>query len=130
MQMDVGNAGANYYPTVNISNYPVGVVITNNPVAVAGDCWTGTPLVYGANCFDQMSIITADISTPPTTPSNNTGACASTKSSTTATAYLAPSATPTTGYGSGAAGLTAATAAAGKYKYNGGTNQDQLLFAR
>jgi prepilin-type N-terminal cleavage/methylation domain-containing protein len=24
MQIDIGNAGANYYPTVNIPNYPVG----------------------------------------------------------------------------------------------------------
>lgn len=123
MQLDIGNAGANYYPTVNIPNYPVGVVITNHPVASGGDCRTGTPKVYGANCFDQMSIITADKNTPPLNPQATT----STTSSTTATMYLGP-ANSTTGYGSGAVGLAAATAAAAHYKYNGGTNPDQLLF--
>ena len=129
MEIDLGNAGANYYSGLNIPNYPVGVVITNNPVASGGDCRTGTPLVYSTNCFDQMSIITADINTPPTTPSGSTaGSCASTASAGNSTAYLAPTATPTTGYGSGVAGLAAAAAAALNYKYNGGTNPDQLLF--
>lgn len=71
MQIDIGNAGANYYATTNIPNYPVGVTITNHPIASGGDCRTGTPKVYGANCFDQMSIITADIATPPLNPSVN-----------------------------------------------------------
>ncbi len=130
MQLDVANAGANYYASVNVPNYPVGVVITNNVVATGNDCRTGTPLVYSTSCFDQMSIITADINTPPTTPSNSTGACASTTGSGTATAYLAPTSSPTTGYGSGAAGLAAATAAAANYHYNAGTNPDQLLFVK
>lgn len=130
MELDVANAGANYYASVNIPNYPVGVVITNNVEASGGDCRTGTPLAYSTNCFDQMSIITADINTPPTTPSNSTGACASTTSSGNATAYLAPTTSPTTGYGSGASGLAAATAAATNYKYNSGTNPDQILFVK
>jgi len=71
MELDVANAGANYYSSVNIPNYPVGVVIKNNVVASSGDCRTGTPKVYGANCFDQMSIITADIRTTPMNPSIN-----------------------------------------------------------
>jgi len=129
MELDVANAGANYYSSVNIPNYPVGVVITNN-VQASGDCRSGTPLVYSTNCFDQMAIITADINTLPTTPSNSTGACASTKSASTSTAYLAPTGSPTTGYGAGAGGLAAATAAAANYKYNSGTNPDQLLFVK
>jgi prepilin-type N-terminal cleavage/methylation domain-containing protein len=71
MELDIGNAGANFYPTANIPNYPVGVVVTNNVVAAGGDCRTGTPKVYGANCFDQMSVITADLSTTPMNPSMN-----------------------------------------------------------
>jgi prepilin-type N-terminal cleavage/methylation domain-containing protein len=128
MQVDIGNAGANYYTNTNVPNYPVGVVVSNNPVAVGGDCRTGTPKVYGASCFDQMAIISADLSTPPLNPTSSTGACPmKTNSSTTATAYLGPSGSAT-GYGSGAAGSAAATAAAAHYKYNGGTNPDQLLF--
>jgi prepilin-type N-terminal cleavage/methylation domain-containing protein len=129
IELDVANAGANYYASVNIPNYPVGVVITNN-VQSSGDCRTGTPLVYSTNCFDQMAIITADINTLPTTPSNSAGACVSTKSAGTATAYLAPTGSPTIGYGPGAGGLAAATAAAANYKYNSGTNPDQLLFVK
>jgi prepilin-type N-terminal cleavage/methylation domain-containing protein len=130
MEIDIGNAGANYYTNTNVPNYPVGVVITNNPVATGGDCRTGTstPKVYGANCFDQMSIISADLATPPTNPTNSTGTCPmSTASGGNASSYLAPAGSAT-GYGSGAAGLIAATAAAAHYKYNGGTNPDQLLF--
>jgi prepilin-type N-terminal cleavage/methylation domain-containing protein len=129
MELDIANAGANYYSSVNIPNYPVGVVITNN-VQASGDCRTGTPLQFSTNCFDQMAIITADINTPPTTPSNSTGACATTKNATNSTAYLAPTGSATTGYGSGAAGLTAATAAAAKYHYTSSTNADQLLFVK
>src|ERR1019366_2958024 len=51
MELDLANAGANYYSSVNIPNYPVGVVIKNNVVASGGDCRSGTPLAYGTNCF-------------------------------------------------------------------------------
>jgi prepilin-type N-terminal cleavage/methylation domain-containing protein len=71
MELDIGNAGANFYATANIPNYPVGVVVTNNVVASGGDCRTGTPKVYGANCFDQLSIISADLTTTPMNPSMN-----------------------------------------------------------
>jgi hypothetical protein len=71
MQLDIANAGANYYPTANIPNYPVGVVITNNVVPAGGDCRTGTPKVYSTKCFDQMAIITADSQTTPMNPSIN-----------------------------------------------------------
>ena len=76
MQLDIANAGANYFAGVNVPNYPVGVVVTNNVVAAGGDCRSGTPLSYGPSCFDSMSIITADAATPPTNPSNGSGGCA------------------------------------------------------
>jgi type II secretory pathway pseudopilin PulG len=119
MQLDISNAGANYYPGINIPNYPVGVVVKNRVVASGTDCRTGTPLVYGTTCFDSFTIVTGDKLTPPTNPSTSTGGCVSTKD-TTATAgdiYLGPSGS-TTGYASAAA----ATAAASNYK-----NGDQLL---
>jgi hypothetical protein len=65
MQLDIANAGANFYPSANVPNYPVGVVLTNHVVAPGGDCRTGTPLQYSTNCFDKMSIIIADKNTPP-----------------------------------------------------------------
>ena len=101
MQLDVANAGANYYAGVNVPNYPVGVVVTNNVVASGGDCRSGTPLVYGANCFDALNLITADSATPPTNPSNGSGACTVTSG---ATMYLAPA---------GVAGYASAAAATG-----------------
>jgi type II secretory pathway pseudopilin PulG len=121
MQLDVANAGANYYAGVNVPNYPVGVVVTNNVVAAGGDCRSGTPLAYGANCFDSLSIITADAATLPTTPSDGAGGCRVTSNT---TVYLAPAGT--TGY----ATLAAATAAAATYKYNAGVNPDQILFVK
>jgi prepilin-type N-terminal cleavage/methylation domain-containing protein len=107
MQLDIGNAGANYYASADIPNYPVGVVIKNHPVAVSGDCRTGTPKVYGANCFDQMTVVTADKLTTPMHPSinpvtaggdasctptlpNNAGAANATNTRTSTVAYLIP----------------------------------------
>jgi prepilin-type N-terminal cleavage/methylation domain-containing protein len=131
IQLDVANAGANYYSSVNIPNYPVGVVVTNNVVASGGDCRTGTPAVYSTNCFDQMSIITADKNTPPTNPTTSALACIDTSAATSGgngTAYLAPSGSAN-GYGSGTAGQTAATAAAANYQYST-SFKDQILFVK
>jgi prepilin-type N-terminal cleavage/methylation domain-containing protein len=120
LQMDIVNAGANWYTGINIPNWPVGVAVTNHPTASGGDCRTGTPPVYGVNCFDQINVITADGSTPPAIPSNNAGGCVTTTSA--ATVYVGPAPVPPatpTGYGSAAL----ATAAAGHYH-----NGDQILF--
>jgi prepilin-type N-terminal cleavage/methylation domain-containing protein len=117
MQLDLANAGANYYSTVNIPNYPVGVVITNHVEPAGSDCRSGTPLVYSTNCFDQMAIVTADKNTPPAGPQTSTGACINTSSN--GTIYLSPS-TSTTGYGTV---QSVATAAAANY-----LSGDQILF--
>jgi prepilin-type N-terminal cleavage/methylation domain-containing protein len=125
MQLDIANAGANYYTGANIPNYPVGVTVTNNVVASGGDCRSGTPLQYGANCFDAMSIITADKSTPPANPMSSASGCINTNTATSGsngTAYLAPSGS-VTGYGTGATAPAAATAAAANY-----LSGDQILF--
>jgi prepilin-type N-terminal cleavage/methylation domain-containing protein len=68
MQTDIVNGGAGYISTVNTPNWPVGVVITN-PIPVVSstqDCHSGT--TYGANCFDQFTVIAADLNTPPVNP--------------------------------------------------------------
>jgi hypothetical protein len=117
MQLDLGNAGGNYYAGINnMPSYPVGLAITNNVVASGGDCQSGTPLQYGTNCFDQMSIITADPATPPTNPSSTvSGNCVNT--STSATIYLG-----LLGSATGYASAAAATTASQRY-----LNGDQLL---
>ena len=68
MQTDIVNGGAGYISAVNTPNWPVGVVITN-PIPVVSsvqDCHSGT--TYGANCFDQFTVIAADLGTPPVNP--------------------------------------------------------------
>ena len=124
MQLDIANAGANYYTGANIPNYPVGVVVTNNVVASGGDCRSGTPLQYSASCFDKMSVIVADKNTPPTNPMSSTGTCINTSTATSGangTAYLSPSGSAI-GYGTGASAPAAATAAAANY-----LSGDQIL---
>jgi prepilin-type N-terminal cleavage/methylation domain-containing protein len=121
MQLDISNAGANYYTGINIPNYPVGVVVTNNPVASGGDCRSGTPLAYGTNCFDAFSLVTADSATLPANPSTSAGACVTTSNA--ATIYLGPPAA--TGGQSPYATAALATAAAANYK-----SGDQILFVK
>jgi prepilin-type N-terminal cleavage/methylation domain-containing protein len=115
MQTDIVNGGAGYISAVNTPNWPVGVVITNNPqppaapLGPADDCHLGT--TYGANCFDQFTVIAADLATPPVNPlaSGSTsanlpttvaGTCATTTvdTSTSTTIYVSapPPFTPTT----------------------------------
>ena len=68
MQTDIVNGGAGYISAVNTPNWPVGVVITN-PIPVVSstqDCHSGT--TYGARCFDQFTVIAADLATPPVNP--------------------------------------------------------------
>ena len=120
MQLDISNAGANYYTGINIPNYPVGVVVTNNVVAAGGDCRSGTPLAYSTTCFDSFSIIVADSTTPPTNPSTSTGACITT--STGSTVYLG---TPTAGVQGPYGTAALATTAAANYK-----SGDQILFVK
>lgn len=127
MQLDIANAGSNYYTGANIPNYPVGVVVTNNVVASGGDCRSGTPLQYSTSCFDAMSIITADKNTAPENPMSSSSGCIDTSAATSGangTAYLSPSGS-VTGYGTGASAPAAATTAAASY-----LSGDQILFVK
>ena len=128
MQLDLANAGSNYYAEMgaNVPYFPVGIVITNNVVATGTDCRTGTPAAYTASCFDQMSIISVDSNTPKASPAGSTGG-SSCINTTSGTAYLEPAGS-IVGYGSGAAGLAAAQAAAAHYLYSSTGYQDQILF--
>jgi type II secretory pathway pseudopilin PulG len=130
MQLDLTNAGANYYPTANIPTYPVGVAIQNNVVASGGDCRTGTPKVFGANCFDQMSIITADSNTPPMNPSvspagGNDASCAETLNLSPANANATSTRGSTIAYLKPPAGSTTAQINGWAANYKTG---DQILF--
>jgi prepilin-type N-terminal cleavage/methylation domain-containing protein len=66
IQADMVNGGAGYYNGLNIPNWPVSVVIFNNVVSSSGNCATGT--TYGANCFDNFTVIAADPATTPVNP--------------------------------------------------------------
>ena len=107
MQLDIANAGANFSTSYTNTISPPGVVVTNNVVAAGGNCESGTPVVYGASCFDKLSILTADANTPAANPTNGAGGCISTNSP--GTAYLSLAGT-TTGYGTTQATATAAAA--------------------
>jgi hypothetical protein len=100
---------------VNIPSWPVGVTITNHVVASGSSCYNSTTHNYGANCFDQINIISAaDPATyPPITATNSTGVQAPGNCSHTNFGYA---------YGLQASGLTLAQTAA-KFKQG-----DQLLF--
>ena len=103
MQTDIVNGGAGYISAVNTPNWPVGVVITNTVVSSTQDCHTGT--TYAASCFDQFTVIAADLATPPVNPlaSGSTtgalpvvaGSCNSTtlNTSSSTTIYVLPPAT-------------------------------------
>lgn len=131
LQMDLANAGSNYYQDTNISSSALGVTMINRvvPASAGSGCYTpavgGAPFgTYGANCFDQLNIIQVDSTYPvvnatDTSGANGTGNCWAT---TTGNVYgqagvMNPSSvTPTT--------LSLAATAA-SYKVN-----DQLLLVK
>ena len=83
LQLDVTNAGAGVYPnepsSFNIPTWPIAVTIQNNVVSSTAPvipCNTPATYTYGPNCFDQLDVITTDMSTkntPPSHPSDSTG---------------------------------------------------------
>jgi prepilin-type N-terminal cleavage/methylation domain-containing protein len=118
IQTDIVNGGSGYYATVNVPGWPVGVVITNNVVASAGDCHSG--ITYSASCFDSLTVIVADPATIPVNPvASTTGliATSSTTGSTNTNLYSTIYVLPPTG-------VTAATYAANFFV------GDQILLER
>jgi len=59
LQMDLSNAGNGYYPGTTFPGWPIGVTMINRAGAVSSvsSCYTSSTSTYGANCFDQISII-------------------------------------------------------------------------
>jgi prepilin-type N-terminal cleavage/methylation domain-containing protein len=103
LQLDVTNAGAGVYPNVpssfNIPTWPVAVTIQNNVVSSTAPvipCNTPATYTYGPNCFDQLDVITTDMSTkntPPSHPSDSTGTnSVNISAGGTITMYLTPAA--------------------------------------
>jgi prepilin-type N-terminal cleavage/methylation domain-containing protein len=122
LQLDLANAGNGYFQGINIPTWPVGVTIVNNFVPYGSSCYNSTTNTYGANCFDQINIITADpVLYPAVNVTDAAGdavpsGCPSTYSAgTTTTVYALPAVV------NGVALTPAATAA----KFVAG---DQLLF--
>jgi len=66
LQSDVVNGGSGYYNSVNVPNWPVGVVINNSVVSSTQDCHSG--ITYSANCFDSLTVIVSDLATTPVSP--------------------------------------------------------------
>jgi hypothetical protein len=60
LEMDLVNAGENYFQAANMPSWPLGVVIVNNVVNQGSSCYSGG--AYGASCYDQINII------PPANP--------------------------------------------------------------
>jgi prepilin-type N-terminal cleavage/methylation domain-containing protein len=111
MQLDVVNAGANYYPSTNVPGWPVGATIVNQNPSTA--CNNTTTFVYSSTCFDTLNIITMDPNTPPGNLENGafTLSCATdTISTTSSPIYVSPP-----------SGTTAATLASDYH------NGDQLI---
>jgi prepilin-type N-terminal cleavage/methylation domain-containing protein len=110
IEMDGVNAGSGYYQSTDIPDWPIGVTIKNNLQAAGTDCHTASTYTFGANCFDQLNIITMDQTAPPSHPSGNNAGTANADTS-TGTAYLIP------------IGATTATQLATKFK-----SGDEVLF--
>jgi prepilin-type N-terminal cleavage/methylation domain-containing protein len=66
LQSDIVNGGSGYYNSVNVPNWPVGVVINNSVVSSTQDCHSG--ITYSATCFDSLTVIVADPATTPVNP--------------------------------------------------------------
>jgi hypothetical protein len=72
------NAGSGYYQGANIPTLPLGITVLPG----SGTCYAGGSQTYGSGCFDTVSIITVDPSTPPSHPAVIGSNCVSTTSST------------------------------------------------
>lgn len=71
LQMDLANAGSNYYQATNMSIGDLGVTVINNvvPATSSSGCYTAatgsqTLGTYGSNCFDQLNVISVDSGYP------------------------------------------------------------------
>lgn len=68
MQIDVVNAGTGYYQGVNIPSWPIGLTVANS--AAGTGCYDAVAKSYGPGCFDTLNVISMDVNTPPSNPSD------------------------------------------------------------
>jgi prepilin-type N-terminal cleavage/methylation domain-containing protein len=65
MENDIVNAGTGWYNAANnVASWPVGVKIVNN-TAGGATCHPANSATYNAPCFDTLSLIVPDPTTPP-----------------------------------------------------------------
>jgi prepilin-type N-terminal cleavage/methylation domain-containing protein len=65
MENDVVNAGTGWYNAANsVASWPIGIKIVNN-VAGGATCHPANSATYNASCFDILSLIVPDPTTPP-----------------------------------------------------------------
>ncbi len=65
MENDVVNAGTGWYNAANsVASWPIGVKIVNN-TAGGATCHPANSATYNASCFDTLSLIVPDPTTPP-----------------------------------------------------------------
>lgn len=65
MENDVVNAGTGWYNAANtVASWPIGVKIVNN-VAGGATCHPAGTATYNSACFDTLSLIVPDPTTPP-----------------------------------------------------------------
>lgn len=93
LELDVVNAGNGYYPGPDIASWPIGVTVNNNPPSAT--CYNPATFTYSATCFDTMTVITVDPTTPPSHPDPAGSSCVATDTSSTLFVDAPPSWTGT-----------------------------------
>jgi prepilin-type N-terminal cleavage/methylation domain-containing protein len=98
IQIDVVNSGNGLILGQNVPAWPVGVTIQNSdPTAAQCDPQASSPPVYAAACFDSMSVILADRTTPALVPQTATGGTGTISTSAGTTFFAANPVNPATG---------------------------------
>ncbi len=67
LQLDLANAGVGFYNGINMPGWPVGVTIQSGTGA---NCHQDGTQVYADSCFDRLTIVKIDTSTPPAVVTN------------------------------------------------------------
>jgi prepilin-type N-terminal cleavage/methylation domain-containing protein len=109
MQLDLVNAGTGYYPGMLLPIWPTGLTIINKNPSTA--CNVPSTFTYTATCFDKLNILAINPNTPPTHPTDSSGAAGFTNCSVTGAAGTQD--TAGTFYIQASPGLTLAQTAAG-----------------
>jgi prepilin-type N-terminal cleavage/methylation domain-containing protein len=63
IQIDVVNAGNGFYPSADVSAWPIGIQIKNNDAG--SGCYDSVAKTYGPKCFDALTILATDRGVSP-----------------------------------------------------------------